>query len=108
MCPRANHRKIVIAVDTVKDCHTLAFHPHSLIWADQPMCRVSICSLFTLSVRYLLLMATKNFYLKMVRIFYLKDEDLLRISIICEAWVFGMNHPALRVISEEISDVSRF
>ena len=44
----------------------------------------------------------------MVRIFYLKDEDLLRISIICEAWVFGMNYPALRVISEEISDVSRF
>jgi hypothetical protein len=53
-------------------------------------------------------MATKNFYLKMVRIFYLKDEDLLRISIICEVWVFGMNHSALRVISEEISDVSRF
>ena len=108
MCPRANHRKIVIAVDTVKDCHTLAFHPHSLIWADQPMCRVVFVVCLPCLCRCLLLMATKNFYLKMVRIFYLKDEDLLRISIICEVWVFGMNHPALRVISEEISDVSRF
>jgi hypothetical protein len=85
-----------------------AFQPAFIASASSSRLLLCIWFLFIPSVPLPIAYSAKTFYLKLVSIFYLKNEDLLRTSIICEVWFFGMDHPALRIISEEISDVSGF